>query len=42
MEYADKKKKNRYRDRKKTEFTFGKGIRKKRAEKVIIPKDSIT
>ena len=42
MEYADKKKKNRHRDRKNTEFTFGKGLKKKRAEKVIIPKDSIT
>jgi len=42
MAYTDKKKKNRYRDRKKTEFTFGKGLKKKRAEKVIIPKDSIT
>ena len=34
-------KKNRYRDRKKTNFKFGRGIKKEKIEKVIIPKEAI-
>ncbi len=41
MEFREKKKKNRHRDRKKSEFTFWKGIQKKKAEKVITPKESV-
>lgn len=42
MEYEDKKKKARHRDRKKSEFTYGKWISKKKAEKVITPKNIVT
>ncbi len=40
MEYKEKKK-NRHRDRKKSTFVYGKGIRKKKAEKIIKQKDQI-
>jgi len=34
-------KKNRYRDIKKTSFKFGRGIKKEKTEKVIIPKEAV-
>ena len=42
MENREKKKKNRYRDRKKTEFTFGKWMKKKKVEKDLTPRNIIT
>ena len=37
----ENKKKNRYRDAKKTNFKFWRGLKKEKLEKVILPKDTI-
>jgi len=34
-------KKNRYRDRKNTNFKFGRGLKKEKAEKIILPKETV-